>query len=203
MLDSACPRTRVRPRPLGRCGLHASTRLTPISSSSTPERHRRPRVGCNGETTRGTGPTLGTARSLQNATSVSRLGDLDAAHDAFLRALGCQRIYDLGPMKGEDNRMAEHLNVHPCAVVNRLRFYRGGSGPDLRCSSTRETPEGAPKGMMNPEADAVRVREGDAGERTAVRVRHEIVSGRRMRPGQPHPAGRLRQALQREPHPRS
>ncbi|MBB1510946.1 VOC family protein [Tessaracoccus sp. MC1756] len=57
--------------------------------------------------------------------------DLDEADDFFIRVLGCRPIYDLGPMQGEGEWMAEHLNVHPRTVVNRLRFYRCGFGTNF------------------------------------------------------------------------
>lgn len=57
--------------------------------------------------------------------------NLDEADDFFVRVLGCQPVYDLGPMRSDDDWMAEHLNVHPRTVVTRLRFYRCGHGTNF------------------------------------------------------------------------
>lgn len=57
--------------------------------------------------------------------------NLDEADDFFVRVLGCQPVYDLGPMSGDGDWMTEHLNVHPHTVVNRLRFYRCGHGTNF------------------------------------------------------------------------
>ncbi|GLI26550.1 glyoxalase [Agromyces rhizosphaerae] len=55
--------------------------------------------------------------------------DLDQADDFFVRVLGAERFYDLGPFAFEEGDwMAEHLAVHPRTVMRRLRFYRLGHG---------------------------------------------------------------------------
>ena len=55
--------------------------------------------------------------------------DLEAADDFFVRVLGCDRVYTLGPFAREDDDwMREHLNVHPRTVMRRLNFYRCANG---------------------------------------------------------------------------
>lgn len=50
--------------------------------------------------------------------------DLDQADDFFVRIIGCERVYALGPFVRDDDWMAEHLGVHPRTVMRRLNFYR-------------------------------------------------------------------------------
>jgi catechol 2,3-dioxygenase-like lactoylglutathione lyase family enzyme len=57
--------------------------------------------------------------------------DLDEADDFFVRVLGAEPFYDLGPFERSDDWMAEHMNVHPRTVMRRLRFYRLGNGTNL------------------------------------------------------------------------
>lgn len=57
--------------------------------------------------------------------------DLDQADDFFVRIIGCERIYTLGPFARDDDWMAEHLGVHPRTVMRRLNFYRCGHGTNF------------------------------------------------------------------------
>ena len=57
--------------------------------------------------------------------------DLDQAVDFFVNVLGCEPFYDLGPFKFDDDWMAEHLDVHPRAVMERLKFLRCKNGSNF------------------------------------------------------------------------
>lgn len=53
--------------------------------------------------------------------------DLDQATDFLIDVLGCEFMYTLGPYQDPGGRwMAEHLGVHPDAVMRRLNFLRCG-----------------------------------------------------------------------------
>lgn len=67
--------------------------------------------------------------------------DLEEAEDFLVGVLGCERVYSLGPFQRDDDWMAEHLGVHPRAVMRELRFYRLGTGANLEVFQY-ETPEG-------------------------------------------------------------
>ena len=60
--------------------------------------------------------------------------DLEAAIRFFVEVIGCEPFYELGPFQAEDDWMATHLNVHPRAVMRRLKFLRcrhgSNSAPD-------------------------------------------------------------------------
>lgn len=53
--------------------------------------------------------------------------DLDEAHRFLVDVLGCEYLYSLGPYSSDDDWMAEHLGVHPRAVVHENRFFRCGT----------------------------------------------------------------------------
>ena len=57
--------------------------------------------------------------------------DLEQATDFFVNVLGCERFYDLGPFRFDDDWMSRQLNVHPRAVMKKLRFFRCGNGPNF------------------------------------------------------------------------
>ena len=57
--------------------------------------------------------------------------DLAQAVDFFVNVIGCEKFYDLGPYKAEDDWMAEHLGVHPRAVMKKLTFLRCGHGSNF------------------------------------------------------------------------
>lgn len=57
--------------------------------------------------------------------------DLEQVTDFFVNVLGCERFYDLGAFRFDDDWMARQLNVHPRAVMKKLRFFRCGNGPNF------------------------------------------------------------------------
>lgn len=58
--------------------------------------------------------------------------DLEQADDFFVRVLGCERVYSLGPFSDPDGAwMRENLAVHPRTVMRELRFYRCGNGSNF------------------------------------------------------------------------
>jgi catechol 2,3-dioxygenase-like lactoylglutathione lyase family enzyme len=52
--------------------------------------------------------------------------DLDQARDFLVNVLGCEYMYTLGPYRSDDGWMADHLGVHPRAVMRELHFFRCG-----------------------------------------------------------------------------
>ena len=52
--------------------------------------------------------------------------DLEAASSWLVDVLGCEYLYRVGPFAADDDWMAEHLAVHPRAVMRELRFFRCG-----------------------------------------------------------------------------
>ena len=57
--------------------------------------------------------------------------DLQQAIDFFVDVIGCEPFYELGPFAAADDWMEEHLNVHPRAVMKRLKFLRCKSGANF------------------------------------------------------------------------
>jgi catechol 2,3-dioxygenase-like lactoylglutathione lyase family enzyme len=57
--------------------------------------------------------------------------DLAQAIDFFVNVIGCEPFYELGPFAAEDDWMATHLNVHPRAVMKRLKFLRCRHGSNF------------------------------------------------------------------------
>jgi len=57
--------------------------------------------------------------------------NLDEAVDFFVNVLGCEEFYELGPFQFDDDWMQEHLNVHPRAVMKKLRFLRCRNGSNF------------------------------------------------------------------------
>lgn len=57
--------------------------------------------------------------------------DLDQATRFFVDIIGCQLMFELGPFSSETDWMATHLNVHPRAVMRRLRFFRCKQGSNF------------------------------------------------------------------------
>src|SRR4051794_41806449 len=69
--------------------------------------------------------------ALPGMTGVDHIGftvpDLGEATRFLVDVLGCEYLYSLGPFVHEDTDwMAEHLNVHPRAVMRRNSFFRCG-----------------------------------------------------------------------------
>ena len=57
--------------------------------------------------------------------------DLEQATSFFVDVIGCDCLFELGPFESEDDWMATHLNVHPRAVMRRLRFFRCKHGSNF------------------------------------------------------------------------
>jgi catechol 2,3-dioxygenase-like lactoylglutathione lyase family enzyme len=57
--------------------------------------------------------------------------DLDAAVDFFVNVIGCEAFYALGPFQFDDDWMQRQLNVHPRAVMRRLKFLRCRHGSNF------------------------------------------------------------------------
>jgi len=57
--------------------------------------------------------------------------DLDAAVDFFVNVIGCEEFYELGPFQFDNDWMQTHLNVHPRAVMKKLRFLRCRNGSNF------------------------------------------------------------------------
>lgn len=57
--------------------------------------------------------------------------DLEQATSFFVDVIGCEYMFELGPFVAEDDWMATRLNVHPRAVMKRLRFFRCKHGPNF------------------------------------------------------------------------
>lgn len=57
--------------------------------------------------------------------------NLEEATSFFVDVIGCEFIFELGPFVADDDWMATHLNVHPRAVMRRLRFFRCKHGANF------------------------------------------------------------------------
>ncbi len=57
--------------------------------------------------------------------------NLQEAVDFFVDVIGCEPFYDLGPFSSDGDWMQTHLNVHPRAVMKRLKFLRCKSGTNF------------------------------------------------------------------------
>jgi catechol 2,3-dioxygenase-like lactoylglutathione lyase family enzyme len=57
--------------------------------------------------------------------------NLEQAIEFFVDVIGCEPFYELGPFQADDDWMAAHLNVHPRAVMRRLKFLRCGAGSNF------------------------------------------------------------------------
>ncbi|MDH3231061.1 MAG: VOC family protein [Alphaproteobacteria bacterium] len=57
--------------------------------------------------------------------------NLDEAVDFFVNVIGCEPFYDLGPFRFDDDWMQRQLNVHPRAVMRRLKFLRCRHGSNF------------------------------------------------------------------------
>jgi catechol 2,3-dioxygenase-like lactoylglutathione lyase family enzyme len=80
-------------------------------------------------------PFTSPQRGLPGLCGLDHVGftvpDIEKAVRFFVDILGCEHFYDLGPFGSDDDWMAEHLNVHPRAIVRKLAFLRCGSGPSF------------------------------------------------------------------------
>ena len=57
--------------------------------------------------------------------------NLDEAVDFFVNVIGCEEFYELGPFQFDNDWMQTHLNVHPRAVMKKLRFLRCRNGSNF------------------------------------------------------------------------
>ena len=57
--------------------------------------------------------------------------DLKLAVAFFIDVIGCEPFYELGPFSSDEDWMLTHLNVHPRAVMNRLKFLRCRNGSNF------------------------------------------------------------------------
>ena len=57
--------------------------------------------------------------------------DLEQAVAFFVDVLGCEPSYELGPFQSDGDWMATHLDVHPRAVVRKIKFLRCGNGSNF------------------------------------------------------------------------
>jgi catechol 2,3-dioxygenase-like lactoylglutathione lyase family enzyme len=75
------------------------------------------------------------SRGIPGLVGVEHVGftvpDLDAATRFFVEVIGCEQVYSLGPFQSEGSWMEDHLNVHPHAVMRKLRFFRCANGPNF------------------------------------------------------------------------
>jgi len=55
--------------------------------------------------------------------------DLEAATRFFVEVIGCTVLFEVGPFRADDDWMAVHLNVHPRAVIRKLRMLKCRNGP--------------------------------------------------------------------------
>jgi catechol 2,3-dioxygenase-like lactoylglutathione lyase family enzyme len=81
------------------------------------------------------GSVSGAGKGLPGLRGTDHIGftvpDLDQAVDFFVNVIGCERFYELGPFRADDDWMARHLNVHPRAVMKRLVFLRCAMGANF------------------------------------------------------------------------
>jgi catechol 2,3-dioxygenase-like lactoylglutathione lyase family enzyme len=75
------------------------------------------------------------ARGLPGLRGTDHIGftvpNLEEAAAFLVDVLGCEPFYDLGPFQSDTDWMAGHLNVHPRAVMRRLRFFRCKNGSNF------------------------------------------------------------------------
>lgn len=57
--------------------------------------------------------------------------DLEQAVRFFVDVIGCEPFYELGPFQSDGDWMQTHLDVHPRAVMKKLRFLRCRSGSNF------------------------------------------------------------------------
>lgn len=73
--------------------------------------------------------------ALPGLTGTDHIGftvpNLDEAIDFFVNVIGCEPFFSVGPYQFDDNWMEEHLNVHPRAVMKKLKFLRCGNGSNF------------------------------------------------------------------------
>lgn len=77
----------------------------------------------------------GNRRGLPGLRGTDHVGftvpNLDEAVAFFVDVLGCEPFYELGPFQSAGDWMKTHLDVHPRAVMRRLRFLRCANGSNF------------------------------------------------------------------------
>lgn len=74
--------------------------------------------------------------------------DLEEAVTFFIDVIGCEPFYEIGPFKFDDDWMKERLNVHPRAVMKKLKFLRCANGSNFELFEY-EAPDQNPKQPLN------------------------------------------------------
>ena len=76
-----------------------------------------------------------TTKGLPGLRGTDHIGftvpNLEEAVDFFVNVIGCEAFYELGPFDAEDDWMQTYLNVHPRAVMKKLRFLRCKHGSNF------------------------------------------------------------------------
>lgn len=76
-----------------------------------------------------------TGRGLPGLRGTDHIGftvpNLEQAVRFFVDVIGCEPFYDLGPFSSDTDWMATQLNVHPRAVMKKLRFLRCRNGSNF------------------------------------------------------------------------
>lgn len=57
--------------------------------------------------------------------------NLEQAVKFFVEVIGCEPYYELGPFSADDDWMERTLNVHPRAVMKKLKFLRCKNGSNF------------------------------------------------------------------------
>ena len=57
--------------------------------------------------------------------------DIEAATDFFVNVIGCEVVYDLGPIAADDDWMSTRLGVDARAEIRKIRFLRCGHGSNF------------------------------------------------------------------------
>lgn len=95
--------------------------MTPTVSGGAPTPH--------------TPTNLGRSKTgLPGLTGFDHVGitvpDIDEATQFLVDVLGFEYLYTLGPLQDhEGNWMSDHLDIHPRAIAQTIRFFRCGSNP--------------------------------------------------------------------------
>ncbi len=55
--------------------------------------------------------------------------DMEQATRFFVDVIGCTQLFEVGPFIADDDWMKRHLNVHPRAVIRKLRMFKCHNGP--------------------------------------------------------------------------
>ncbi len=75
------------------------------------------------------------SKSLPGLAGCDHIGftvpDLEAATHFLVDVIGCTVLFETGPFQADDDWMARHLNVHPRAMVHKLRMLNCKNGPSF------------------------------------------------------------------------